>query len=330
MARTKVFVSYSHQDRAWLEKLRTHLAVLERKKLIHVWSDTRIAVGADWQEEVDEAMREAKVAVLLITPGFLASDYIWDKEVPILWAHKEQGMEILPLIMKPCAWRLEEQLAGLEARPVEGRPLSTGSEVQVDLDLTAFVYELADRVLGGQSKFAAEERERAEQLCEALPTLALSPAGQQAKAENVRQPVPSALQALLSPAERSLPQTWSGIYHPSSQLRLIISVRQEGTFQGEIHYATGQTTTRVEGSFEESMSTLAEDVLWSSLNDRNALNAQLALRFKETGYMTRGNRDINFEGEYRAFIHGASMSGAWFSDRNPETPVGFFDLKLEQ
>jgi hypothetical protein len=105
MARTKIFVSYSHKDREWLETLRAHLAVLKRQQLIDMWSDTRIVVGTDWEKEIDTAMQDAKVAVLLITPAFLASEYIWakDREMDIIWAHREQGMKVLPLITKPCA-----------------------------------------------------------------------------------------------------------------------------------------------------------------------------------------------------------------------------------
>src|ERR687894_656546 len=107
MSRENVFVSYSHRDRGWLEWLMVHLAVLERRRLIHVWSDTRIAFGADWEVEIERALSESRVAVLLVSPAFLASDYIWSKELPRIMGHREQGMEVLPLIIRPCAWQLE-------------------------------------------------------------------------------------------------------------------------------------------------------------------------------------------------------------------------------
>ena len=47
MARTKLFISYSHRDRGWLEQLKSHLALLERRGLVQVWSDTRIQLPRD-------------------------------------------------------------------------------------------------------------------------------------------------------------------------------------------------------------------------------------------------------------------------------------------
>jgi hypothetical protein len=146
MSRTNVFVSYSHRDHGWLERLRQHLGVLERKGRVHVWSDTQITVGEAWEKEIQKALGESRVAVLLVSPAFLASDYIWKKEMKLILEHKAKGMKVFPLIVRPCAWRIAEELEGLQARPTEGRALSTGSDAQADRDMADFVYELAELV----------------------------------------------------------------------------------------------------------------------------------------------------------------------------------------
>lgn len=47
MARTKVFVSYSHLDRTWLDRFVAHAAVLQRQDLVEIWSDIQVLVGAE-------------------------------------------------------------------------------------------------------------------------------------------------------------------------------------------------------------------------------------------------------------------------------------------
>ena len=44
----KVFVSYSHQDMQWLDRLRKFLKPLEDRGLIRVWDDRMIGVGTKW------------------------------------------------------------------------------------------------------------------------------------------------------------------------------------------------------------------------------------------------------------------------------------------
>ena len=125
MPRSKLFISYSHRDDDWLQRLTLHLAQLERRGIVHVWSDTQIRVGDRWETEIEDALTESRAAVLMVSPTFLASPYIWEQELPRILKHaSEGGMLIFPLIVKPCAWRISPGLAQRQARPLNGRALS--------------------------------------------------------------------------------------------------------------------------------------------------------------------------------------------------------------
>ena len=104
MARTKVFISYSHKDKDkdWKHSLVTQLRVLERQDLVELWCDRDIGAGRVWEEEIHANLAAAKIAVLVISANFLASKFVVNREVPrILRQHEAAGMNLfLPTLRR--------------------------------------------------------------------------------------------------------------------------------------------------------------------------------------------------------------------------------------
>jgi hypothetical protein len=136
-ARNLVFVSYSHRDAVWLERLKTHLKPLERQGLIEVWDDQRIGAGERWRDEIRSALARARVAVLLVSPDFLASDFIAQHELPVLLdAEKGLRSRVVWIPVRPSnheATELGEYQAAFDPR----RALAEMDEAEADRALVA-------------------------------------------------------------------------------------------------------------------------------------------------------------------------------------------------
>jgi hypothetical protein len=152
-----VFVSYSHRDRDWLDRLRVHLKPLERNGSIGVWDDTRLAAGQAWHDEIRQALAAAAVAVLLVSADFLASDFIADEELPpLLAAAERRGVPILPLYLSPCRIAAVPALARLQSVNPLDRPLIALSRPEQE----AVFVRLAEAVEAALSSPAAKLREK--------------------------------------------------------------------------------------------------------------------------------------------------------------------------
>lgn len=102
--KVSIFISYSHSDEKWLQRLKKHLTVITRfSDSIEYWEDTKLKGGDKWREEINEAIDKANVAILLVSTDFLASDFITCNELPpILKKAQKDGTCIIPLIVAPC------------------------------------------------------------------------------------------------------------------------------------------------------------------------------------------------------------------------------------
>jgi hypothetical protein len=140
--RNQVFVSYSHKDRRWLDMLHTHLKPLTRGNTIDVWDDTRIKPGQKWRDAIESALAQAKVAVLLVSPDFLASDFIDKHELPaLLEAAEKEGLVVLWVPVRPSSYR-RSPIAQFQAASEPGRPLSGLEASKRD----AVLVEIADKI----------------------------------------------------------------------------------------------------------------------------------------------------------------------------------------
>ena len=103
--RRQVFISYTRVDREWVDRLQQMMKPLLRAggQQIELWDDSQIEPGAKWRAAIETALAQAKVALLLVSDAFLASEFVMNDEVPKLLAAAEaEGVRVLWVSLSPC------------------------------------------------------------------------------------------------------------------------------------------------------------------------------------------------------------------------------------
>jgi hypothetical protein len=99
------------------------LSLLERQGLLRGWHDRKIEPGSNWDEEIDDRLRRADVILLLVSADFMASDYIWGKELEVAMERHDAGdARVIPVILRPVDWATAP-FARLQALPRDGKPV---------------------------------------------------------------------------------------------------------------------------------------------------------------------------------------------------------------
>src|SRR5918994_3890217 len=158
----KVFCSYAHRDEHYLESLKTWLVGLERDGLIEQWHDGMISAGGEWEEAIAEHLKDSQLVLLLVTPDFMASQYIYEKEIDrAIERHKRGEARVIPIIVRPAPWE-GTALDRLQALPKNARAITTwANRDQAWLNVLQGIQQAVEELLfepeGHESEKASEQ-----------------------------------------------------------------------------------------------------------------------------------------------------------------------------
>ncbi len=135
--RKQIFISYSHKDKRWLELMHTFLKPYLRDYQLTVWDDTKLQPGVKWKEEIEQALASTKVAVLLVSANFLASDFITIQELPSLF----KGPTVLWVAVSACLYQ-QTPIIDYQALYDPAQPLDTLRPAKRNQVLTAIATKI--------------------------------------------------------------------------------------------------------------------------------------------------------------------------------------------
>lgn len=145
----EVYVCYSDDDQRWIDELLIQLRPLKGRGL-DFWTYKNISPGDYQKDEIKAAaIASAKVAVLLVSPNFFASDDIMGFELPRLLDAARQGdLTLLWLPESASNWQVTE-LKDFEPIHPPDKPLNTLDRA----DRQEALVEISQKIL-----LAVEER----------------------------------------------------------------------------------------------------------------------------------------------------------------------------
>lgn len=139
-----IFISYSHKDKKWKERIVRHLQVLAQQGHLETWDDKQIGGGEEWYKKIMRAINECRVAILLVSANSLTSEFILKEEVPRLLALREAGqLRLIPLLIEPCSWQEVKWLQELNVRPGDNLDLLSMKRAAAEKAMAAFASEMS-------------------------------------------------------------------------------------------------------------------------------------------------------------------------------------------
>ena len=121
----ELFYSYAHEDEDLRKELEKRLRSMVREEKITGWHDGELKAGVEWKREIVDNLNKAQVILLLVSPDFIASDFIHNEELNRAMQRHEAGDAcVIPIILRPCEWE-SEPYGKLQALPEKALPVTT-------------------------------------------------------------------------------------------------------------------------------------------------------------------------------------------------------------
>jgi O-acetyl-ADP-ribose deacetylase (regulator of RNase III) len=143
-----VFISYAHRDAEWVGRLQTMLKPLVRTSGITIWDDGAIRAGTNYRDEIAAALESARVAILLVSPNFLASDFIAERELPPLLAAARRDELTVICVHLSASLYTDTELETYQAANNPQRPLDMLSPAEQNQQLVSICQQIKTALAG--------------------------------------------------------------------------------------------------------------------------------------------------------------------------------------
>ena len=123
--KVKIFFSYAHEDRAYLNEFKDYIKIFERNGLVERWDDNELVVGEKWDNTIKDKIYSADIVIFLLSASSLASDYIYNHELKIAFELNDMDeVYVIPIIIKDCLWDMTG-FSEFQILPIDGKAVNS-------------------------------------------------------------------------------------------------------------------------------------------------------------------------------------------------------------
>lgn len=129
----RIFVSYSSKDREFVNEVKLHLDLYKNTGSFNYWIDLNLTDESEWNTQIMAEMEKANLLIMLLSPGYLSTSYIIDKEIPVALQYQSAPVkekQVFWLLLKPCNYEAFPEISKYPVYPVKEHDSSKGIAVQ--------------------------------------------------------------------------------------------------------------------------------------------------------------------------------------------------------
>ena len=102
-ARLGIFIAYCFPEKKWFDRVHAAVKPVAGTEGIAVWDERRLRGGPNWKSELSELLASRKVAILVVSDIFLASEFMTRAKLPaMLESERENGLKVCWVLASHC------------------------------------------------------------------------------------------------------------------------------------------------------------------------------------------------------------------------------------
>ncbi|GHO96294.1 hypothetical protein KSF_063420 [Reticulibacter mediterranei] len=147
----QLYICYAEENKSALSRLEKQLTSLIRTEKIQFWHRDKLLGGDNKDQNIMTQLDRARIILMLVSADLFGEYYNSSEMQHAFRLHKEQKINLVPIIVGSCNWQGDRILGGLVPLP------RTGNPTQNDKDWSSVVKEIIPIVTQIQSEQAPKE-----------------------------------------------------------------------------------------------------------------------------------------------------------------------------